>query len=241
MSGRTIHRLAAVASLCAGLGATACESPTVPPRLIPYQFAFEGFGEPVVYRWPAGHTIGVYLLPSDDPELTRLLDDAFEHTARVWNDAVLYGEYRIERADLERADVIIAWANQALPLDTSGCQPLPIGAAWTTFCRHESDSARMHAYPLLDGEHQEDGVHMIVQLLSDQADSGRVAALVAHEFGHVLGIGTHPCRLGQVGCTRRTGAHQSLMFAGVPERNTPSAADRSTIEVLYHTAPHLTP
>ena len=245
MSPRMIQRLGALVAMCAALGSTACESPTVPPRIIAYQFALEGFAEPVVYRWPDGHTIRVHVLPSDDPELARLLDDAFAHTARVWNDAVLYGEYRIERAPLERADVVIAWANQTLPLDTEGCHPLPAGAAWTTFCRDLQDPALIHTYPLLEGEHEEDGVHMIVQLLSDQADAERVAALVAHEFGHVLGIGTHPCDFADAFCERRRGdqrgADDSLMFEGIPDRLTPSPADRATIEVLYHTTPDLTP
>lgn len=240
MSARRMRRVA-VAACAIALGVAACDSPIVPPRLIAYQFAFEGFGEPVVYRWPDGQTIGVHVLPTGDPTRDALFDQAFRHTASVWNDAVLYGEYRIERVGLDRADVLLAWANQALPLDTSGCPPLPVGAAWTTFCADSADTTRIGFYPLTEGEHREDGVHMIVQVLDDQTDEDRVAALVAHEFGHVLGIGRHPCRLEQTGCTRRTGTHQSLMFSGVPERLTPSAADRSTIEVLYHTRPHLTP
>lgn len=242
-SGRACSaRPAMIAGIVGVVLLAACDSPTVPPRLIAYQFAYEGFVERVIYRWPDGQTIGVHVAPTGETERDALLEAAFRHTAQAWNDAVLYGEYRLEAAPLQRADVILAWANHALPIDTSECPPSPDGFAWTTFCANSTGTA-IAAYPLTVGQHVEDGVHMIVQVLQTELepDPDRVAALVAHEFGHVLGIGTHPCRLSDSGCTRRQGAHESLMYLGIPERSTPSAADRSTIELLYHTRPDLTP
>lgn len=247
MSPRPIRAPLLVAALAGAALLQACDSPTVPPRLIAYDFAFQGFGQSLIYRWPTGHTIGVHVLATGDADRDALLQNAFRHSADAWNDAVLYGEYRIEQTALENADVLLAWTNETLPLDTSGCPPFPDGFAWTTFCADTTGPARgdsldlITAYPLASGAHRRDGVHMIVQVLQTQTDPARVAALVAHEFGHVLGIGTHPCRLPQSGCSRRHGAHDSLMYSGLPERSTPSAADRSTIEVLYHTRPHLTP
>lgn len=220
--------------------AAACDAPTVPPRILGYQFAFEEFAERVIYRWPDGHAIGVYVQPTGDADRDAMLENAFRHSASVWNDAVLFGEYRIEAADLERADVILTWSNQALPVDLSVCPPAPGGSAWTTFCADTALTA-ITTYPLITGEHEEDGIHMIVQILTTITDPDQVTALVAHEFGHVLGIGTHPCRLSDSGCPARRGAHDSLMFVGIPERSTPSAADRSTVELLYHTRPDLTP
>lgn len=239
----TVRTLRVGVGLALGAAAflVACDSPTVPRRSIAYQFAYEGFGlQRLVYRWTDGHVIGVYVLPSGDTERDAVLESAFRHTANVWNDAVLFGQYRIERVPLERAEVILAWSNQNLPIDTSECPPFPAGLAWTTFCA-TADFSAIGAYPLLAGEHRDDGVHMIVQVLQSETDPARVAALVAHEFGHVLGIGTHPCRLTDSGCSQREGAQQSLMFDGIPDRSTPSAADRSTIDVLYQTRPHLTP
>lgn len=232
--------------------AAACESPTVPARTIAYDFVFEGFGERLIYRWPTGSTIGVYVVPGSDAATTAELEAAFDHMAAAWNDAVLFAEYRLVRTAVEDADVVLAWANTTLPIDTDECRPVAIGAAWTTFCLDDGVTPQdvaaadrpiegIYAYPLVEGEHNRDGVHMIVQVLDNPTTDGRVAALVTHEFGHVLGIGTHPCRLDEAGCTRRDGAHESVMYGGLPERDTPSAADRSTIEVLYHTRPHLIP
>jgi hypothetical protein len=241
MSGHFARPLPARIALLSAALLFACDSPIVPPRLVAYQFAYRDFGPPIVYRWPDGHRIGVHLVPASDAEGTAMLGRALDHTIAVWNDAVLYGEYRIERVGIERADVILAWANEPLPVDVTDCPPLPFGAAWTTFCADESGEA-IDFYPLLSGDHREDGVHMIVQILRDAADSPeRLCGLVAHEFGHVLGIGTHPCRLADVGCGRRDGAHTSIMFTGIPEISTPSSADRSTVELLYHTTPDLTP
>lgn len=240
-AGLRTGRSAVLGVALAAAWLSACDAPTVPVRVAAYQYAYEGLGEPLVYRWPVGHTIGVYLVPTADPDERAALRAAFDHAADVWNDAVLYGQYRLEAAPLERADVVLAWSGDPLPLDVGDCAPLPFGLAWTTFCTNTARTA-IDAYPLSEGEHREDGVHMIVQVLrSEITILDRVPALVAHEFGHVLGIGTHPCRLDDSGCVPGEGAYASLMFAGVPDQAVPSAADRATIELVYHTTADLTP
>ena len=235
---RFLRRFPAI-PLCA-VALTACEAPTVPLRDIPYDFVYDGFAERVIYRWPDGEKIGVYVVPTNDPARAGLLEAALRHTANAWNDAILYGEYEIVAAELEQADVILAWANESLPVDTDACPPAPGGAAWTTFCA-DNELEEIAAYPLTSGQHREDGVHMIVQAVYSPASADLLGALVAHEFGHVLGIGTHPCDLAQPGCPRGPGANESLMFEGIPQRSTPSAADRETVELLYRTRPDLTP
>ena len=217
-----------------------CEAPTVPLRDEAYSFVFEGFGERLIYRWPDGERIGVHVVPPTDPERAGVLEAAFRHTASAWNEAALYGEFELVPASLEEADVILAWANQTLPIDVSSCPPFPSGSAWTTFCSDDEFEAIQY-YPLTEGEHDEDGVHMIVQVLYSPANIDQVAALVAHEFGHVLGIGTHPCDYADAGCERGEGAYASLMYAGIPVQSAPSRADRETVELLYHTVPDLTP
>ena len=249
---RTRRSLGAVAALAVIAGMAACDSPTVPRRDIAYNFVFQGFGVPIIYRWADGEKIGVYVLPSDDPERAGVLEDAFRHAAGAWNDAVLFGEYEIVAADLEDADVIIAWANETLPLQTSGCPPAPGGVAWTTFCldsgvtpaqvAQSSGPVRaVYGYPLSDGQHRSDGVHMILQVLYNPANLDLVPGLVTHEMGHVLGIGRHPCDYEDASCDAGYGAFDSVLFIGLPERSTPSRADRETIELLYRTRPHLVP
>ena len=239
--GRRPSRGVAAAAAMAAVLAGACDSPTVPVRVVAYQYAYEGLGEPVVYRWPVGHTIRVHLVATADPADASALREAFDHAVAAWSDAVLYGQYRFSASSLEEADVVLAWSGDPLPLDVSDCAPLPFGLAWTTFCTDSSGTA-IDAYPITTGQHRDDGVHMIVHVLrSESAIPGRVAGLVTHEFGHVLGIGTHPCRFDSPGCVAGEGAHESVMFAGVPERDSPSSADRATVELLYNTNADLLP
>ena len=245
---RSMLGVAAVALL----GTTACETPTVPRRDTAYNFVFGGFGVPIIYRWEDGARIGVYVVPTSDPARAGLLEDAFAQAARAWNDAVLFGEFELVRTDLEEADVILAWANETLPVNTSGCPPAPGGLAWTTFCLDSaftpaeiagsSQPVRaVYGYPLTEGEHAGDGVHMIVQVLYNASNTEPVAGLVAHEFGHVLGIGRHPCDYADGSCDLGYGAFESLMYIGLPQRPTPARADRETVELLYRTRPHLVP
>ena len=232
--------IGAAAIGCIALSTASCDAPTVPPRVSAYSFVFEGFGERLIYRWPDGEKIGVYVVPTNVSEREGVLEEAFRHTAQVWNEASLYGEFEIVASSLREADVVLAWANEPLPLNTDDCPPFPSGAAWTTFCS-DDQFEEIEAYPLAEGDHAQDGVHMIVQVLPSPTNIEAANALVAHEFGHVLGIGIHPCDLNDAGCSRRVGAFESIMFEGVPTRSVPSAADRETIEMLYHTEPDLTP
>ena len=82
---------------------------------------------------------------------------------------------------------------------------------------------------------------MIVQALYNGSNTGQVRGLVAHELGHVLGIGRHPCDYDDAACANGFGARESVMYIGAPQRDSPSRADRETLELLYHTRPHLVP
>lgn len=237
---RTRHGMTRALAFAAIALTTACEAPTVPLRDTAYDFVYRGFEEPVIYRWAVGEKIGVYVVPTNDPDRAGLLEAAFREAADAWNEAVLFGEFEFVAADLNEADVVLIWADQPMPLDTDACPPAPGGVGWTTFCATE-DLEEISGYPLLEGQHLEDGVHMIVEVIYTTSTEDVIPALVAHEFGHVLGIGTHPCDLDDDGCERGEGAYESLMYEGIPEVSGPTAADRETIDLLYHTAADLTP
>ena len=230
------------------VASAACDTPTVPARTAAYNFVTP---QGVIYRWATAERIGVYVVPTTDPERAGLLESAFEQASREWNDAVLFGEFEMVAADLEDADVIIAWANEPLPVNTTGCPPAPGGVAWTTFCldgvtvdsllASDTTMKAVYGYPLNVGQHREDGVHMIVQVLYNASNTDLVAGLVTHELGHVLGIGSHPCDYADASCDRGYGAFESVMYVGLPERSTPSRSDRETVELLYRTRPYLVP
>ena len=53
--------------------------------------------------------------------------------------------------------------------------------------------------------------------------------LVTHEVGHALGLWNHPAP---------TSFPESVMLS-VPSTDVPTAIDRATVQVLYHTAPNV--
>lgn len=235
----------------APLAVAACEAPTLPLRNTAYNFVSVDFGVPIIYRWSDGERIDVYVAPSGDPERAGLLEAAFRQAAAAWNETVAFGEFEIVESSLADADVVLAWANEPLPVETSGCPPAPGGLAWTTFCldgvtpeevAETDDPLRaVYGYPLTEGEHSEDGVHMLVQVLYNGSNRELTFGLVAHELGHVLGIGRHPCRAEDPTCADGYGARESLMYIGEPDVSAPTQADRETVELLYRTLPHLVP
>lgn len=221
-------RRASWSVLVLAVALAACESPTVPSRDLAYDFrVMTADGERVVVRWPAGSAIRVYLAPSGDASRDASLVSAFGHGAVAWNDAALYGEYQLERASSpDRADVVVGWSDVELPVDTGGCPPGGGGRAVTTFC-NSRDRRRLDVFPLRGGGGE---VRMVVVVSGFEAGSPEaVRRLVAHELGHVIGIGTHSTDL------------DDLMAGGALRTDTPTEADRQTAQVLYHTAADILP
>jgi predicted Zn-dependent protease len=101
------------------------------------------------------------------------------------------------------------------------------GLAYTTFCL-ESGGDNLRAFPIKSGSASRVKFVLTVRTTSG-TDAITVRRLVAHEFGHVLGIAQHS--LNPV----------HLMYAGTLSRDEPHAADRATLQVLYHTDADITP
>jgi hypothetical protein len=208
----------------------ACDSPTVPERLLTevYDYRLPGAGLQVL-RWPTGTTVRVYVTPSTDAAVTAALDSAFADGARVWNAAALYGEVRIERtADVQSADAVLVFSPTLPPVETSHC-PIAGLTAVTTFCLDPQDPSHLAVFPLRNGGGGR--IKFVVTIRNvNPANVETVRRLVAHELGHVLGIAQHSSR------------QTDLMFAETNlTRAEPSAADRATLHVLYHSRPDITP
>jgi hypothetical protein len=210
-------------------GLAACDSPTVPQRLLTEVYDYRLLTPaPRVLRWPLSTTVRVYVAPGIDAAHTAALEAALENGVNVWNASALYREVRFERtSDLEQADAVLIFSNMLQPVDVSNCSPGG-GLAYTTFCLDPQDNTHLAVFPIRNGG---GGKVKFLVTVRDQAvlDVESVRRLVAHELGHVLGIAQHSQR------------PTDLLYVGELTRDEPSPADRATLQVLYHTRPDITP
>ena len=222
--------------LCAAAAmATACDGITVPPRPSTDVYDFRLRSDTFhIFHWPAGKEVRVFVSLPSDPALANTLVSAFEHGAEQWNAYALFGEYRLVRTTtISDADAVLHMTNDQSPVNTDNCPPV-LSSGTTTFCLADPsvEPLRLAIFPFPDaGETESDSnVKMLVTIQSSQAlIPGRIERLVAHELGHVLGIGQHSSDQGD------------LMVGGLPTRSTLSRRDIATIQVLYHTVPDILP
>jgi hypothetical protein len=139
---------------------------------------------------------------------------------RLWEGQFLYGEFRgVLVADSAAADVIVVWEDSVpppVPPDTAGSVGACDGA---TTILIDSSNAIVEALQVRIG----------VQLGFTEAQvAACLPRVVAHEIGHTIGL------------LRHSSGPDDLM-SGPPRVDGPTARDRATAEVLYHTQPTITP
>lgn len=210
--------------LVLGLIVGACDSPVAPGVVSGYDFWLDLEG-PVVYRWAVGESIDVYIDGGPDASRADLLHEAFTLAAEDWN--LVLAPWRVRFVAVDRvvdADVVVRWSDVPAPVDTSECEPRVEGRAATTFCP-VAGAGVLEPFPLgppYEGEASR--VRMVVTILAEEATGEeRVRQLVAHELGHVLGIGRH------------SPSPDDLMWEGALVRIAPSEGDRATVRRLYET------
>ncbi|MEX0890893.1 MAG: matrixin family metalloprotease [Gemmatimonadota bacterium] len=218
-------------AVAANLGlAGACDAPTIPERRLDDTYAFTlptATGDTLVLRWPQGSVVRVWAADADAGAPLRA---AFEAGAALWNERALFGEYRLVAAAAPaEADILLAWAPGPLPVDTEACPPLTRRGT-TTFCLRDQDGRRrLDVFPLLAGE-DHGQVRMLVTFLREAgAPPADLAALVAHELGHVLGL------------TRHSPNPLDLMYESPGMPPALSLRDAATVQVLYHTRADIVP
>jgi hypothetical protein len=168
-----------------------------------------------VFHWPADY-LPVRYYATTQGTMARLVQNGL----LGWERQFLYGEFRAGLvADSNSADVIVVWRDSVPPdvaPDTAGA----VGACGgvTTIV---VDSANVVTGPI----RVEISVTPGYTTAQVAACTRRVAA---HELGHTLGIFTHSPATGD------------LMY-GAPSVERPTARDRATVEVLYHTTPTIAP
>jgi predicted Zn-dependent protease len=209
--------------------AAACDSPTVPERFLRdvYDFRLIMPTDTQTLRWLAGAVVKVFVVDDVDATRSQYLRDGVTHGMQVWNTAALYGEVQLVHTDrVDDADVLVQYTPATTPVDLSGCPPGG-GSAYTTFCL-TADEEHLSVFPLISGSSGR--VKFVVTVRATAAtDAVNVRQLVSHELGHAIGI------------VRHSPKQTDLMYGGTLNRDAPSPSDRATLQVLYHTAPDITP
>lgn len=198
---------------------TACDASVIPPLPASevYEFRLDT-QPPLVARWPAGSVIRIHVVDAGAAGAAPLRD-ALADGMTAWNRHALSDEYTLVAADdAASADVLLAWSDATLPVDTDACPPSG-GRATTTFC---VEDGRLFRFPLTGGGGS--SVTMLVTVASLLASAPAVLdATVTHELGHVLGI------------MRHSDQTDDLMWAGDLSRDEPSSRDVATVKALYRT------
>ncbi len=200
------------AALVAALGA--CDTPTVPAESAGYDpTALTGF----VYHWGPGREIAIYVDPTAAPAGTDLAA-AVRDAARVWEAVTRLGEVRLRiTATPTDADVIFHHAAAPRLGEAEGCSPFDVGAGGYTFFCIDGETPLVLA--LRGGPAGRVKMDVAVNRAAAD-DDAHFRAIVAHELGHVLGIGAH------------SGEADDLMF-GSPRRLTPSDRDARTLRSVF--------
>lgn len=214
MGHERVRTVLAAAAMMSVLG---CDAPTVPRETFAYDPTQLTGGK--LYHWALGTTIAVYVDPGGQ-SASRELTAAVRAAAAVWERAVYYREFRLRLVDVPGdADVIVhVAATPALITPPTGCPSSGSAAGVTYFCVDGAD--RFVVLPFVSGSASR--VRMDVRVDPSRLLAGQtLEALVAHEIGHVLGIGSHSPDVAD------------LMFVA-PRVAAPSAADARTLRVLLH-------
>jgi predicted Zn-dependent protease len=212
------------------LAMAACDGSIVPPQSSGDIYDFRLLtSPPEVLRWPSGTRVRVYAADAAAGRAD-LLSRSLARGLPIWNRHALYGEYELVPVSAaSAADVVLRWSDEPSPIDMTECQAV-VAIAVTTFCRDDDDPTRLKVFPLLSDPGADSSVRFVITILGTQAGNEQtVERLVLHELGHALGIGRHSLD------------QQDLMAEGVPTRTNLSQRDIATVQILYHTRPHITP
>jgi hypothetical protein len=168
-----------------------------------------------IFRWP-GDRMPVRYFADTRGEMQSLVGRGLA----VWEQQFLYGEFRGQLvSDSAAADVIVVWQDSVppnVPPDTAGA----VGACTgVTTLMIDSTNTITEALRVVIG-------------VASGFTTAQVAAclprVTAHELGHALGL------------LRHSSGPDDLM-SGPPRVDMPTARDRRTVEVLYHTTSTIAP
>ncbi|HEX4633334.1 MAG TPA: hypothetical protein VH163_05855 [Gemmatimonadales bacterium] len=198
--------------------AAACTTPDAPSHTGAYAFDSNGNGSGNVFHWPADR-LPVRFWVDPRGNLNALVQNAID----VWQDQLIYGEFTgVIVSDSAHADVQFVWADTAAPtVPPDEGPPVPACGGLT-----QNDSVGANDHRIYGA------LHSSINLLVGSFTPGQVEACVRrtviHEMGHTLGI------------LAEAPDSTDIMFP-TPKVPLPSPADRTTIQIRYHTTPTLLP
>lgn len=197
------------------LGAAACDEAAAPAREATYPFDL--FESGLVFHWSPDRLPIRYWVAGD----AGAVGEFVEAGLRVWEEQFLYGEFRgVVVDDSTQADVLV-WVTPATPpAGTPNDDPPELGACdgATAFELNEADALTgpFEVRVAWDARY------------SDGAVVNCLERVTIHEIGHTIGLFGHS-------------TNELDLMHPIPRVRAPSPYDRTTAEVLYHTAPTITP
>jgi predicted Zn-dependent protease len=185
---RAVIALGALACLAPG----ACDTPVM--VVDDHGFSLVG-GIPFSYHWAPGHEIAIFVDTRGEPAGVDLLA-AVNRGIAAWEAVGLLGEVQLTVVtDVHAADVIVHHpdAPSLITIDTEVCDlPIDIGGGRTYACVVETSPNEFTPQILQLNDGSGGHVKMDVRInLGAISDPQFFDAIVAHELGHVLGIGLH--------------------------------------------------
>ncbi|MBI5600114.1 MAG: hypothetical protein HY944_00960 [Gemmatimonadetes bacterium] len=213
--------LASAPAVLAALIAISACTDTAAPRVDPPAYDPTQLSGGVIYRWPTGRTIAVFV----DPTAVNAGVDLAGATAAgmaAWKTALGGSQFAFRTAAAAAdADVIVHASAAPRRVGLAGCAEPPTFAGGVTFFCPARDSAL--TLPLLGGPGTgRVKVDIAINPAATNA-TNTLGALVTHELGHAIGIGGHsPNAL-------------DVMFAQ-PSVSAPSSRDITTLRWLVRQA-----
>jgi predicted Zn-dependent protease len=226
-SANVMRRVITSAFLIGSLAAlAACDAPSAPVDVPAYDPTQLTGG--LHYRWKSGSTIAIYVDPTGAPP-AGLLDAAVQQAMTAWRGVMQFRDVSFRTTSTPAdADVILHASVAPLLIVTPPPCPYSFTGAggYTYFCPAgtplQPDTALTLA--LRSG-----GGRVKIDIRVDRAraaSDSQFVAIVVHEMGHALGIGSH------------SDQPSDVMF-GAPTITRPSARDASVLRWVLRRAPDM--